>query len=94
MSPVRALKGLKRLRCGGDYGSMTRAKLSDLSPLQGMGLTLLTLYNTQVSDLSPLQGMPLKELWCDFKPERDTAILRSIRTLQKINDKPAREVLK
>ena len=38
--------------------------------------------------------MPLKNLWCDFKPERDAAILRSIKTLEKINDKPAAEVLK
>jgi hypothetical protein len=44
-----------------------------------------------VTDLSPLKGMPLKELHCDFKPERDAEILRSITTLERINDKPARE---
>jgi len=47
-----------------------------------------------VSDLSPLKDMPLKELKCDFKPERDAKILRSIKTLETINGKPAKDVLK
>jgi len=38
--------------------------------------------------------MPLKELGCDFKAERDVEILRSIKTLEKINDKPAKEFWK
>jgi hypothetical protein len=38
--------------------------------------------------------MPLKELSCDFKPERDAAILRPIRTLERINGKPAQEFWK
>jgi len=38
--------------------------------------------------------MPVKELWCDFKAERDTEILRSLKTLEKINDKPAQEFWK
>ena len=50
--------------------------------------------NTQVSDLSPLKGIPLKDLRCDFKPERDTEILRSIKTLETINDKPVAEFWK
>jgi hypothetical protein len=37
--------------------------------------------------------MPLKTINCDFKPERDAAILRSIKTLETINGKPAKEVL-
>ena len=47
-----------------------------------------------MSDLSPLKDMPLKELQCDFKPERDADILRSIKTLETINGKPAKEILK
>jgi hypothetical protein len=35
--------------------------------------------------------MPLKDLYCDFKPERDAEMLRSIKTLMKINGKPAME---
>ena len=38
--------------------------------------------------------MPLKEISCDFKPQLDAAILRSIETLEKINGKPAKEILK
>jgi hypothetical protein len=49
---------------------------------------------TKVSDLSPLQGMPLKALWCDFKPERDSEVVRSIKTLEKINDKPPNQLWK
>jgi hypothetical protein len=33
--------------------------------------------------------MPLTILFCDFEPERDAEILRSIKTLETINDKPA-----
>jgi eukaryotic-like serine/threonine-protein kinase len=65
--------------------------VADLSPLKGMPLTNLQLDFTKVSDLSPLKDMPLKELRCDFKPERDADILRSIKTLETINGKPAAE---
>ena len=68
--------------------------VSDLSPLRGMPLTFLGYNNTKVTDLSPLKGMPLKELGCDFRPERDTEILRSIKTLEKINGKPAAQFWK
>ena len=54
---------------------------------------MLWIDHTQVSDLSVLQGLPLKELHWD-KPERDAKILRSIKTLEKINDKPAKEFWK
>ena len=67
--------------------------VNDLSPLKGMPLTWLHCYKTRVSDLSPLRDMPLKTLDCDFRPERDTEILRSIKTLETINGKPVGEVL-
>jgi Leucine-rich repeat (LRR) protein len=38
--------------------------------------------------------MPLKVLYCDFKPERDAEIVRSIKTLESINNKPAAEFWK
>jgi hypothetical protein len=38
--------------------------------------------------------MPLTNLNCDFQPERDAAILRSIKTLEQINAKPAAEFWK
>src|SRR5206468_29121 len=65
--------------------------VSDLSPLKGIQLAELSLGETPVADLSPLKEMPLKTLRCDFKPERDTEIIRSIKTLETINDKPVAE---
>jgi len=47
-----------------------------------------------VSDLSVLKDMPLKELFCDFKPERDADLLRSIKTLATINYQSAAEFWK
>jgi hypothetical protein len=50
--------------------------------------------HTKVTDLSPLREMPLYVLRCDFKYERDADILRSIKTLETINDKPVKEFWK
>jgi tRNA A-37 threonylcarbamoyl transferase component Bud32 len=74
--------------------SLIRTQVSDLSPLQGMPLTALTLSGSPVTDLAPLKGMPLKELLCDFQRERDTALLRSLTTLERINDRPAADFWK
>jgi serine/threonine protein kinase/Leucine-rich repeat (LRR) protein len=68
--------------------------VSDLSPLKGMPLRQLQFGATKVSNLSPLNGMPLQFLVCDCKPERDGEVLRSIRTLETINYKPAAEFWK
>jgi hypothetical protein len=38
--------------------------------------------------------MPLTFLRCDFNPERDAALLRSIKSLREINEKPAEEFWK
>jgi hypothetical protein len=59
-----------------------------------MPLEYLSFENTQVSDLSPLKGMPLESIRGNFNPERDAAILRSIKTLQQINGKPVKEFWK
>ncbi len=59
-----------------------------------MKLTVLICQFTSVSDLSPLKGIPLKNLHCNFKPARDAAILRSIKTLETINGKPAKDFWK
>jgi hypothetical protein len=63
--------------------------VSDLSPLKGMPLTHISLSGAKVTDLSALKGMRLKELCCDFQRERDAALLRSLTTLERINDKSA-----
>jgi Leucine-rich repeat (LRR) protein len=87
LEPLRGMK-LTNLNIEG-------TSVSDLSPLEGMPLTSLWFYDTKVSDLSPLRTMKqLKELRCVFNPERDAAILRSITTLEWINDKPAKEFWK
>jgi serine/threonine protein kinase len=70
---------------------MSKTSVKDLSPLAGMRLTLLHCDNSSVTDLSPLKGMPLKDLNCDFVPARDTAILKSITSLEKINTLPVAE---
>ncbi len=86
LTPLRGMK-LTRLDC-------SRMGIKDLAPLQGMPLTYLACYETQVTDLSPLKGMPLEWIKCDFEPERDAAILREIKTLKTINDKPAAQFWK
>jgi hypothetical protein len=50
-----------------------------------------------VSDLSPLKGLPLKQLRFDealLSKSQNREILRSIKTLEKINNKPAVELWK
>jgi FKBP-type peptidyl-prolyl cis-trans isomerase len=74
--------------------SFGKTGVADLSPLKGMKLTVLDCRAPAVKDLSPLKEMPLKRLYCDYDPKRDAAILRAITTLEAVNDKPAREVLK
>jgi len=76
------------------YLDCTATPVASVAPLTGMKLNKLHIRYTKVADLSPLKGMPLTELACDFKLERDTEILRSIKTLEKINGKPAADFLK
>jgi hypothetical protein len=73
IAPVRALVGLKSLRCNGK-GS----PLSDLSPLEGMSLTTLVCGGNSVSDLSPLRGMPLTTLSVDADKVVDLSPLRGM----------------
>ena len=46
------------------------------------------------SDQSPIKDLPLTTVRSDFQPERDAEILRSIKTLETINGKPAAEFWK
>ena len=59
-----------------------------------MPLEKLFVGGTLATDLSPLKDLPLKQLYLEFKPERDTELLRSIKTLVTINGKPAKELWK
>jgi serine/threonine protein kinase/Leucine-rich repeat (LRR) protein len=69
-------------------------QVRDLTPLKGMRLTSLTLYHTQAIDLAPLRGLPLEAISWTLTPLSDTRIVRSIKTLKRINDKPAAEFWK
>src|SRR5262249_47156256 len=73
--------------------SDTEVSNAGLAHFKDMSLTRLNIQKTKVTDLSPLKGMPLKILKCDFKPDRDAEILRSIKTLESINDRPAKKFL-
>jgi hypothetical protein len=59
-----------------------------------MALKELNLTSSRVTDLSPLREMPLTMLRLDFRPERDADIVRSLKTLQSINEKPAADFWK
>jgi hypothetical protein len=74
--------------------AVSETRVSDASPLRKLPLTFLRCDGTQLSDLSPLKELPLKSLACDFKADRDSEILRSIKTLETINRKPAAEFWK
>ncbi len=79
VSPVRALVGLKKLYCVGTPAAPSHGQLSDLSPLQGMSLTNLTVANNSVADLSPLEGMPLTLLDCQGTPVANLSALKGMK---------------
>jgi Leucine-rich repeat (LRR) protein len=63
--------------------------VSNLLPLEGMPLATLNCSGARITDLSLLASLPLRELSCDFVTNRDSALLRGIKTLEKINGLPA-----
>jgi hypothetical protein len=69
-------------------------RVSDLTPLKGLPLTGLSVAGSRVTDLTPVRELALTLLTCDFQPQRDTEILRSVKTLETINGKPAADLLK
>ena len=77
LAPVRALVGLRTLKCWGSKEGNRR--LADLSPLKDMKLTSLECQSTAVSDLSPLTGMPLSELHCDHTKVSDLSPLKDMK---------------
>ncbi len=86
LSPLKGMP-LTNLTCHG-------IPIADLSVLHGMPLVYFDCRWSQVADLSPVRDSPLQDLWCDFQPYRDADILRSIKTLTKINNKPVAEFWK
>lgn len=86
LSPLQGMP-LKHLEFG--YN-----KISNISVLKGMPLEHLVCIGNNIADLSPLKDAPLKSLQCDLKSQRDFEMLRSIKTLATINDKPVSEFWK
>jgi hypothetical protein len=87
LSPLAGLTTLRRL-------NLMATPVSDLSALERLPLEFLGVNQTKVSDLSPLKGMPLTHIQLDFRAERDAELLRSLKYLEGINDKPAAEFWK
>jgi Leucine-rich repeat (LRR) protein len=85
LTSIEALAGapLKGLECH-------RTSVADLSPLRGnQTLHGLNVIHTKITDLSPLLETPsIKVLWCTFVDERDGPILRQVKSLEYINDRP------
>ncbi len=89
VSDLSPLKGMKLTRLG-----CNSTPVADLSPLQGMPLTVLDCRDTLVTDLAPLARTDLQEFSGNVNIKRDGELLRSIKTLVKINGKPAAGFLK
>jgi serine/threonine protein kinase/Leucine-rich repeat (LRR) protein len=92
ISPVRALPKLRTLSSSGS--AVGKGKLADLTPLQGLALVWLNVHFNPITDLTPIRFMPLKQLTYDANPRRDAEVLRSINTLDRVNNTPVAEFLK
>ena len=77
--------------------NLTSTGVNDINPLTGMPLVRLECRNTNVRDYAIIKDMPLKEVSVEF-PRRDQArmleLLRSVKTLETINNRKAAEYLK
>src|SRR5262249_46569324 len=60
--------------------------VSDLTPLRGSNLKVLSILDIPAKDLSPLKGLALKRLRLDYRADREEFV-RSFKGLETINDK-------
>ncbi|MCX6906476.1 MAG: SUMF1/EgtB/PvdO family nonheme iron enzyme, partial [Verrucomicrobia bacterium] len=77
--------------------NLQRTKARDLAPLQGMPLTWLICASTDVTDLSPLRDAPLQTFAADaavITRPANAVLLRSMKTLERINNLSAVEFWK
>jgi serine/threonine protein kinase len=79
--PLRSLKALRILLLDDTW-------ITDLGPLRELQLERISLLRSEVTDLTPLNGMSLKQIRIDYRPDREK-FLRSLKGLERINDKPA-----
>ena len=68
-------------------------KVTDLTPLRALQLKKLYIRGTKVTDFDPIRYCPLTVLKFDYVADRDASLVRSMKTLQEINDKPAAEFI-
>ena len=87
LSPLKDMTALNIL-------ILDNTPVTELSMLKGLPLKSLRIQYTKVSDLAPLKGMPLKQIWLTLPSGPDTEVLRSLKGLEQINDKPAAEFWK
>jgi Leucine-rich repeat (LRR) protein len=92
LSPLRGMKSLENLQFDG-------SKVRDLSPLEGLRLKVLWCQGLggdgKAVSLDVLKTMPeLTELSCDISSDADRELLRSLKSLRKLNDKPVEEALR
>ncbi|MBL8792764.1 MAG: protein kinase [Planctomycetia bacterium] len=64
-------------------------RVKDLGPLEKMPLQSLKCNYNELNGLAPLRHLPLKELSAPVRTEQDLAVVRSLTTLEKINNLPA-----
>ncbi|WP_425619101.1 protein kinase [Anatilimnocola sp. NA78] len=74
--------------------NINTTSVRDLSPLAGMPLASFDCQGLPLAELKSLTDLPLVEIYCDFEFERDAPLLRTIKSLERINDEPAGDVLK
>ncbi|MFO0999942.1 MAG: protein kinase [Planctomycetaceae bacterium] len=86
VSDLKPLAGMKLIEV-----TLTSDAVTDLTPLVGMPLEKLSLDATSVTDISPLKDLPLIRISISVAADANLEVLRSIRTLQFINDKPAEQ---
>jgi tRNA A-37 threonylcarbamoyl transferase component Bud32 len=90
-SPLEGMP-LEQIRC-------QDSPLTSIEALAGAPLKGLECHRTSVADLSPLRGnqtlhglnvihTKITDLWCTFVDERDGPILRQVKSLEYINDRP------
>ena len=83
LSPLAGMKSVRIL-------ILDSMPVSDLTPLRGLEVERLSIRGIPAKDLAPLKALPLKALWLDYRADREE-FLRSLKTLETINDKPAAE---
>jgi hypothetical protein len=90
--PVSDLSVVGRLKPLG-WLILNSTPVCDLTPLRSLSLKRLSISNTPVKDLTPIKAMPLAALDLTYRPEYKE-VLRSLKGLETINNKPAAEFWK